>query len=111
MLEVVNSPLYDHGRQPELELEEPRLERMFEGVLAEARPEVVHVHELAGLPSSVLDVAERGGLPVVVTLQDYFPVCSTFRLLDAEGRRVHCGARSARTARRPPRPTRARRGS
>src|SRR3954469_11937734 len=56
MLEVVNSPLYDHGRQPELELSEPRLERMFERVLDEQRPDAVHVQELAGLPFSLLDV-------------------------------------------------------
>ena len=86
MLEVVNSPLYDHGRQPELELAEPRVERMFEGVLEELRPDVVHVQELAGLPSSALDLIARHGIPSVVTLQDYFPVCSTFRLLDAQGR-------------------------
>jgi glycosyltransferase involved in cell wall biosynthesis len=86
MLEVVNSPLYDHGRQPELELAEPRIERMLEGVLEELRPDVVHVQEMAGLPSSVLDVVRRTGTPAVVTLQDYFPLCSTFKLLDAEGR-------------------------
>ncbi|HEX8646050.1 MAG TPA: glycosyltransferase [Thermoleophilaceae bacterium] len=86
MLEVVNSPLYDHGRQPELELGEPRLERMFARILAEARPDVVHVHELAGLPTSLLDVVREAGAPCVFTLQDYFPLCSTFKLLDHEGR-------------------------
>src|SRR5919199_3938426 len=50
MLEVVNSPLYDHGRQPELEVAEPRIERMLEGVLQDVRPDAVHVQELAGLP-------------------------------------------------------------
>ena len=86
MLEVVNSPLHDHGRQPDAELDEPRLERLFAGVLAERRPDVVHVHEVAGLPSSVLEIARRAGVPTVVTLQDYFFLCPTFKLLDAEGR-------------------------
>ncbi len=85
MLEVVNSPLYDHGRQPELELDEPRIERMFGRLIHELRPEVVHVQELAGLPSSVLDVARDAGIPTVLTLQDYFALCPTFKLLDAEG--------------------------
>ncbi len=85
MLEVLNSPLYDHGRQPELEQSEPRLERMFERALRELRPDAVHVQELAGLPSSLLDVVHASGTPTVVTLQDYFPVCSAFKLLDAEG--------------------------
>ena len=86
MLEVVNSPLYDHGRQPELEIAEPRIERILSGVLREVRPDAVHVQELAGLPFSLLDVIHDAGVPSVFTLQDYFPVCSTFRLLDADGR-------------------------
>ena len=85
MLEVVNSPLYDHGRQPELELDEPRTERLFERVLREVSPDIVHFHELAGLPSSILDVAERDGIPSAMTLADYFPLCSTFKLIDAQG--------------------------
>jgi glycosyltransferase involved in cell wall biosynthesis len=85
MLEVVNSPLYDHGRQPELEISEPSTERIFTKVLDEHRPEVVHIHELAGLPSSLVDLAKDTGVPVVITLQDYFPLCSTFKLLDADG--------------------------
>jgi glycosyltransferase involved in cell wall biosynthesis len=106
MLEVVNSPLYDHGRQPELEVREPQIERMLEEVLAEVRPEVVHVQELAGLPSSLLDVIRDRGTPVVVTLQDYFPVCSTFKLLDADGRvcmRREIGADCAATVAAEPR--------
>jgi glycosyltransferase involved in cell wall biosynthesis len=86
MLEVVNSPLFDHGRQPDLELAEPRIERMFGRVLREHRPDVLHVHELAGLPTSVLDVAADDGTPLIVTLHDYFPLCSTFRLLDSQQR-------------------------
>lgn len=86
MLEVVNSPLVDHGRQPEPEISEPRLERMFARTLAELRPTVVHVQELAGLPSSFLDVARDSGVPVVMTLHDYFLLCSTFKLFDSDGR-------------------------
>ncbi len=86
MLEIVNSPLHDHGFQPALELEEPRVEQIVQRVIAELRPDVVHVQELAGLPSSVLDVARRAGVATVMTLQDYFALCPTFKLLDATGR-------------------------
>jgi glycosyltransferase involved in cell wall biosynthesis len=85
MLEIVNSPLYDHGRQPLLEDGEPEVERIVADALRELRPDVVHVQELAGLPFSVLDVVRGAGVPHVVTLQDYFPLCPTFRLLDATG--------------------------
>jgi len=85
MLEVISSPLFDHGRQPELELSEPQIERIFERELERVRPDVVHVQELAGLPSSLLDLVRVAEVPVVMTLQDYFPLCSTFKLLDAHG--------------------------
>ncbi len=85
MLEIVNSPLFDHGRQPELELAEPRIEAILATILRDVRPDVVHVQELAGLPSSLLDAVRAAGVPTVMTLQDYFPLCPTFKLLDASG--------------------------
>jgi len=85
MFEILNSPLFDHGGQPELELGEPRVEALVRQVLADFRPDVVHVQELAGLPSSVIEIVREHGTPVVVTLQDYFTVCPAFKLLDADG--------------------------
>ena len=86
MFEVVNSPLYDHGRDPRLELAEPRVERLFAEVVEEFRPDVVHVQELAGLPSSLLELAHGLHVPTVVTLQDYYFLCPAFKLMDADGR-------------------------
>jgi glycosyltransferase involved in cell wall biosynthesis len=90
MLEVVNSPIVvglERGtRAPLRDVEEPALERIFERTLAEARPDVLHVQELLGFPSSILDLARAAGVPVVMTLQDYFPLCATVRLYDSDGR-------------------------
>jgi glycosyltransferase involved in cell wall biosynthesis len=107
MLEVVNSPLYDHGRQPELELGEPRIERFFGRAVQEIDPDIVHFHELAGLPFSLLDVVKETGTPSVMTLADYFPLCSTFKLFDSEGRvclRREVGADCVATVAADPRP-------
>lgn len=107
MYEVVNSPLYDHGRQPLLEVREPRVERLLAEAIEEFRPDVLHLQELAGLPSSVLDVARGLGVPTVVTLQDYFFVCPNFKLLDAAGRvctRTELGASCLATVTADPRP-------
>lgn len=86
MLEVVGSPLYDHGFQPRIELTEPQLEQLVSDALAEVGADLVHVHELAGLPTSVLDLLHRSGTATVMTLQDYYALCPTFKLLDFEGR-------------------------
>ena len=102
MFEVINSPLHDHGRQPELEVSQPDIERIFERLLEELSPDVAHFQELAGLPFSLLEIAKRAGIPVVLTLQDYFPCaprssCSTPRAPSAYA------ARSASTAEPPSR--------
>ena len=92
MLEVVNSPLYDHGHQPALELDEAHVESIVARVLREQRPQVVHVHELAGFPSSILEVASAAGVPVVFTAQDYFPLCPAFKLSGARCMEHEVGA-------------------
>src|SRR5215210_4367931 len=60
MVEVVNPPIVvglEQGtRAPERDLEEPRLEAIFARALRDARPDVVHVQELLGHPSSILEL-------------------------------------------------------
>jgi glycosyltransferase involved in cell wall biosynthesis len=91
MYEVVNPPVVagmEHGtRHPERDLDEPRIEAAFRRLLGRVRPEVVHIQELHGLPSSLIDVAAEVGVPTLMTLQDYFPLCATLRLYDSNGER------------------------
>ncbi|MEA2474924.1 MAG: hypothetical protein QOE06_2839 [Thermoleophilaceae bacterium] len=88
--ELLNSPVQigplERGtRHPRRDLEEPSVGRLFREVLAEARPDLVHVQELGRLPSSLLETARDAGVPVVMTLHDYFPLCPTLKLFDAGG--------------------------
>jgi glycosyltransferase involved in cell wall biosynthesis len=89
LYEAVNPPIVfglDHGtRYPEHDLSDPWLEQAFDEVVSDRRPDVVHVQELAGLPSSLLERARAAGVPVLMTLHDYFPLCSTLRLYDSTG--------------------------
>ena len=90
MREVLASPITPHWtagtRDPLHDLEDAAVERLFAGVLRETRAEVVHVHELAGLPSSVIEHAGAAGARVVMALHDYASVCASIRLVDADGR-------------------------
>lgn len=92
MFEVQNGPIVSGlelgTRRPELDLHEPLTESMFRSVLGSFRPDAVHFQELLCLPSSLIDLAAEAGVPTVMTLQDYGPLCSTLRLHDADGR--HC---------------------
>ena len=91
--EILNCPVPHGGdtgtRVPDIELGEPRSERIFEQTLARVRPQLVHVHELAGLPSSLIDIAKDRGMPVVMTLQDYYLLCPTIKLYDHLGQVCH----------------------
>ena len=86
MFEVVNSPIVVGGgygtADPLADLAQPEIEAMFARALDEHRAEVVHVHELLGLPSSLLAVARARGVRVVVTLHDYGMLCPTLKLYD-----------------------------
>ena len=86
MFEVVNSPVI-HGSDkgtmfPESSLEEPRVTEFLRRSMEAVRPQIVHIQELAGLPSSVIEVLSEQETPALMTLQDYFLLCPTLKLLD-----------------------------
>jgi glycosyltransferase involved in cell wall biosynthesis len=91
MYELIGSPNQSHPelgtREPLRDLDEPAGERAFAVAIRDMRPDVVHIHELAGLPSSLIEHAKAAGVPVVLTLHDYKTVCASVRLLDADGNR------------------------
>jgi glycosyltransferase involved in cell wall biosynthesis len=59
----------------------PRAFRALVRVVDEVRPDVAHVHHVfERLTVSVLDALQRRGVPTVMTLHDYKPVCPNFRL-------------------------------
>ena len=59
----------------------PQAYRALARVVEEVRPDVAHVHHVfERLTSSVLDALRRCGVPTVMTLHDYKPVCPDYRL-------------------------------
>jgi glycosyltransferase involved in cell wall biosynthesis len=85
--EVINSPIVHYGylgtSRPNINLSEPKAENLFRKVINFTAPQIVHIQELAGLPSSLIDIAiDEFNLPVVLTLHDYFLLCPTLNLFD-----------------------------
>ncbi len=68
-------------------LHDRRLARDFERFLEGLRPDVLHVHHLAGTAATLPGVARRLGIPIVFQLQDWWAPCARVNLLDHEGRR------------------------
>jgi glycosyltransferase involved in cell wall biosynthesis len=62
-----------------------RIAADFRALLDEVRPEVVHVHHLAGHCASLMTEARRRGVPIVYQVQDWWPLCARTNLVDRQG--------------------------
>jgi len=73
------------------------VERDFSRLLAETRPQLVHVHHLAGHTASLPAIARRRGIPLLYQLQDWWTPCARANLCDRE-RRLCSGPAPAKCA-------------
>jgi len=53
----------------------PAIDRAIEQILEEFRPDCVHAQHLLNLSTGLLEAARRRGIPVVLTLHDYWLSC------------------------------------
>ena len=72
------------------------LEQAFVQALDEERPDLVHVQHLMGLPARLVDRISERGIPMVVTLHDYWWVCANAQLITNFDQRVCAGPGRAR---------------
>ena len=76
-----------------------RSRRAFLRLVEDAKPEIVHAHNIyGGLTTSILDASEKKGVPVIITLHDYKLICPAYLMLnrgniceDCKGRKfIYC---------------------
>lgn len=91
--------------QPLLDLEDPRIEELFEEVVDSFRPEVAHVHNLHGLGVSLLQLLADRDVPTFFTPHNYWLVCPSLYLLtdaqkrcDGPGDGIACASCNSRPA-------------
>lgn len=59
----------------------PEVEALLRQLLRDARPKVVHIHQWIRLTSNLVEIVRSEGIPVVVTLHDFYLSCPrAFRL-------------------------------
>lgn len=63
------------------------MERDFERFLREESPDLVHVHHLAGHAFSLMRVAKRLRIPIVLQLQDWWFLCARVNRVHRDGTR------------------------
>ena len=76
----------------------PIVRRDLAGFLDRLRPDLVHVHHLAGHGISILAAIARRRLPLVYQVQDWWALCARANLCDVDRRRCP-GPTAARCAR------------
>lgn len=74
------------------------IERDFERFLQAERPDLLHIHHLAGHAFSLAKVAKRLGIPIVLQIQDWWFLCARVNLFDRDGKRC-TGPAAAKCAR------------
>lgn len=60
-------------------------ERLFEAVMVETAPEVVHFMHLMGLSPRIIQIARRHGAGIIASLQDFYFSCPLFLLRKPSG--------------------------
>jgi glycosyltransferase involved in cell wall biosynthesis/GT2 family glycosyltransferase len=68
-------------------LRDRKLERDFERFLRSERPELLHIHHLAGHTFSLANVAKRLGIPIVLQIQDWWFLCARVNRFHRNGSR------------------------
>ncbi len=63
------------------------IERDFARFLEAERPDLLHIHHLAGHAFSLAGVAKRLGIPIVLQIQDWWFLCARVNLYDRDGNR------------------------
>ena len=63
------------------------IERDFEQFLREERPDLLHMHHLAGHAFSLMRIAKRLRIPVVLQIQDWWFLCARVNRFDRDGAR------------------------
>lgn len=80
---VVND--FQHASRVEDYYLDHRIESIFEQLLREWRPDLVHFQHCIGLSASLPKIAARAGIPHLLTLHDYWFLCSRVQLLHRQG--------------------------
>ena len=78
-----------HHKVDEFSLHHPELEQHLALLLQTWAPRLVHVNHLLGFTPALLALARQVGAQTLITLHDYFAICDSWNLLDAQQR--FCG--------------------
>ena len=77
----------------------PRIEEIFKDILLKFDPDLVHIQHLAGASWGIPALVKERGIPLAVSLHDYWYACERVQLLRPDGR-ICPGPRGGRSCAR-----------
>lgn len=74
-------------KEPLRDIDHPEAARAYAGLLRELEPDVVHIHSFIGFGPYLVTLAQQMGIRVIYTAHDYYPICPTVNLMNAQSLR------------------------
>ena len=78
----VNKPSRDYTFRSKYN--DDKMARIFQDYLDDLEPDVVHIDHLSHLTTQIIDIIEKKGIPIVITLHDYWMICIKGQLINEE---------------------------
>ena len=76
----------------EIHFRNPHFAEPFRRILDFVRPDVVHLHCIQEMDAGVIDILAERGIPVAVTVHDFWWLCERQFMIDLQGN--YCGQRT-----------------
>lgn len=70
--EIINNNWYNSFEET---YNNPVVDEIFSSIVEQRRPDVIHIHHLEFLSANIISLAKERGIPVIVTLHDFWLMC------------------------------------
>lgn len=90
--EILSLKYYIGEKEGFPRIHDSEIRKLLKNILCAFEIDLVHVHHTHGISFDIFDVAEELGIPMIMSMHDYYYICPTIKLLDTEGRGCngHC---------------------
>jgi len=84
---ILNSPNeYLNISRPLQEIKEPSVEKLVIDFIRKLKPDIIHVQNMMGLSSSIIEISADLGYPIIVSHHNYWFICPRIELLRLDKR-------------------------
>lgn len=87
VFKVVNSDNLAHNyHQLGLDTKSKKNDKVFEDFIKSENIDIIHIHEIIGFSSNIINIAKKHGVKVIITIHEYWFLCSHRVMVDFDKR-------------------------